>query len=1492
MASRRNVDICITCVTDKPPKLPLREELVSLGVEVIYDAAGVGVNAVRHEAKRNVHNFRSNKKSNVSNFLNRSKCKMSMIKETQRQKEIEIYKNKSGLTYDAYNEMLKKKDSSDSFSSIESLEKKMHDFGQFSTSSSSIIECKREEREAIDSSPTIDLSSQQRDCHSITSPISNFTPSTMSCASTAMAPWSPNLFDSSERTSSISNSDQLLPLSSCNAVQGQKQISIPQEDSNLHFKQASRKDALYFETHETGVDDRWCCFYEVLHIDGRQPSRIKSENRIKPSKSKEYADDVPLLSVKDSSSNQQLIPSSNSHHDTSWMESNWTGLCGTVKDKESGSNTTSSDDTLAASNSIQAEVKDAQNEKVVSSDHSVLDFLSSDRATTLGPLEQANLFFFQNVDDSFEASVTSDSRSGGIIESLSSATDISSIISIPRLDGSNVRDVTSSTDKIHVISHFATFRPIESPKCEGFISKSELFTLLSQPIIGIAVLQERFRKSPTLARVVRTGDRRLALHVSCDRSLPDRFSSKSVTVIRKTLDLLIGDIVQWRSVIDTVLRVNTDACKVCDKNGDLPLHICARRLIEWEGEWHTRLLGGPSLVPLESKMILMLHREMKDTIESLIEPIIESRGLSRRGGSVGRILPLHIACIFEASHLTVKSLLEVYPEAASIPCNLDGLLTLIPTRSFALELFERQRSVSMANSKSSLEESKAELESNMISDILFAYNPNVPSCRFDNKRLHQLEIIIKKGACQLQEDKLILESAQMESTARAAWLWLWNCGHDNSTPCYMKLFENIKNDLNKEEFKLLMSEVDYVEKEDSSAVMTSSSRIAEQNAARSKSSKEDVEGEKSISSSVFNEHLTPSQSNLLYGGEALLASSLIKSQQISVLFCSLLRKVFNVRERTHPSGFIILPYKLVSGVDGSLKLDNPSSAPLALKFARYLVEMTQPKFLTHQLEKKAIQHGALKLSADRMEAWALEEEKHRNIQREFSCIYKAGPAYLYLIDEKDSVPIVKGTRGERYYPIRLENASEAVRRMLPLMLMGMVHMRGHKSLSTLARALMEGGSSMPLEWYLTARHILEHICDDDADNDSMFSGTISCEEDLKRFINESCDSASSHRRTTTEDGYEWVVEMSMLKLILERSDIRRSYAGLLKGTTKQGDVIWTRDLDFIKKLDLDSKFTANNVPNPTIGSLTSLDSQDLSEVLCRNESQQDNVIKSIDSEKFNPAVLNEVNSYHKQLVSNNAGLRPMAYSQPYKTKHHKTLPSDHELSPKSIINSISQGLRDIDDASKTSFSMESNDSSSVSNFSDAVVTQEAQLEHAWSLLSQSAKSELARSLQKTHGSTSKNGSNSNHIDTMEDVESQTSCHAVSPKTTSLRYQLGRQETQLEHIRQKLYLLENASEDQLSLCGEKILNDLSDQICIYDEISARTPHQDDYISDVEISNEENKTKKLLMRICVLEERLLSREIDLEQVKLDLHKFELDVVGQIEEWNHTAIILEVE
>ena len=68
MTNPHNVDICVTCVSEKPPQLPLREELPSLGIEVIYNARGVGAKASKLEQKKKLQEFESEKKRSKGKF--------------------------------------------------------------------------------------------------------------------------------------------------------------------------------------------------------------------------------------------------------------------------------------------------------------------------------------------------------------------------------------------------------------------------------------------------------------------------------------------------------------------------------------------------------------------------------------------------------------------------------------------------------------------------------------------------------------------------------------------------------------------------------------------------------------------------------------------------------------------------------------------------------------------------------------------------------------------------------------------------------------------------------------------------------------------------------------------------------------------------------------------------------------------------------------------------------------------------------------------------------------------------------------------------------------------------------------------------------------------------------------------------------------------------------------------------------------------------------
>lgn len=109
MTNPHNVDICVTCVSEKPPQLPLREELPSLGIEVVYNAQGVGAKASRKEQRKKLKEYRKEKeqkKKNPKGFRalfgrNKQKCEQEEI----RRKEEEL-RTPHALSYNKYNKVL------------------------------------------------------------------------------------------------------------------------------------------------------------------------------------------------------------------------------------------------------------------------------------------------------------------------------------------------------------------------------------------------------------------------------------------------------------------------------------------------------------------------------------------------------------------------------------------------------------------------------------------------------------------------------------------------------------------------------------------------------------------------------------------------------------------------------------------------------------------------------------------------------------------------------------------------------------------------------------------------------------------------------------------------------------------------------------------------------------------------------------------------------------------------------------------------------------------------------------------------------------------------------------------------------------------------------------------------------------------------------------------------------------------------------------------
>ncbi|KAI2503474.1 hypothetical protein MHU86_10943 [Fragilaria crotonensis] len=1492
MVFSNDVDICVTCVADKPPKLPLREELVSLGVEVIYKAAGVGVDAVRRESKRQVREYREQ--------IQRSKSVPQLSPENdetpeqeiqsrmrQRMIEREIYKNRSSLTYEAYSRRLNRQNSSDS-DSLDSLNS-VPKIGTHSrvpeSGNDTQVGVATEEREGAGSPVTehqdwrVQENAQQEvedeKCvdacmapalsPSKSEILSNKPPNSPQTAATSPTPSHTSfgfgsngddmvspLNDDDSVGSTIGKDDGKVLVSGTGIrwwYQQQDDIPEPRTPQEARAEEADTHGSpplisiLYSEERNDtpsgpatsepctnrGTMGSSCCShtYKTLcgcgaHKELRGGTGVDSAG----DPIVECTGSVPVLQEPSST------PVSAADADKAWLVCNFAEVCGSLSQVQN--------DEPANSKTSESATVMSDGTDVISNRRVDIDLVISDRSSSTdesgvpqSPTDEGN--HVENEGTDMGSSCSSNSSAESDAEASTTSSDLSQIITMPEY---SCLSATNKGGEANVIN--------------GRRSMRRLFTSLSQAVVSIADIQKQFAESPALARAMTTYDGRLALHVACERNLPDRFSDRSVTLIKKTLDMLIIDIIDWRSIVSAVMAYNEEACMNVDRKGDLPVHIAARRLIEWEGQWRTRFAGIGAMDEDDADKIDVMYREMSRCVEILLDPILSSNDLCQEGGSVGRILPLHIACIFTLSSDKAKALLHTYPRAAGVPCILTELLTLIEDNAFPIELLERERTLGTLV-KSNLRRSDVEADEPTFSDHLLAFYPSVQPFCSDPHRLARLEYMVKTAARQLRKSKTIDDSSAIDPAAKSAWVWLCTSGGEGETGSCATNVAELVNSLEIEEVELLANL-----ETDSGTIMSIASHecttiLKSRLTMGSGMSDVFAANDKADPGTICVQPSSSPPDSTLTGLTNKQINRKSEAQPSTKVFGSMLKVVFNVREISHPSSFIILPYKLVIGANGSLTLEDPAAASMALKFAKYLLEMTHPSFLAHQLEKKAIQHAAYKVPAHQMEQWTLTEEKHRNIQREFIDVYRAGPGYMYLLDEKDSTPIITGEKGEVYYPVRIEDPVETVRRMMSLMLMGMIHMRGRKSVSTLAKTIMESGLSAPDAWVATAETILELLSNDIDENDTVLSEAMSCRDDLEHFVNAAKRNNSQRRSNTTDDGYEWVVELTLLKIILERSDIRRSFAGLAPISMPTGSIVWTKS-----KIELLShaKQCSRSFDSDSRADTESSLSDDL-QCLLENSSPGENACLAFEAIDGAEAV-------------GGAELRET-------TCPEIPLRSTSVCSVESL-----QSLRSIE-----SDALEPSDSH------DTFASQDIQSDGARNSLVLSDTGELDLILHDSpvqatqpppsydisvalswHSSTDSKGSN-------ESVSS--SACAARHASRNWRYQLEMQEAQLEHIRDKLAALDVSDEDQLSLRGEALIDDLSQHLNRYDLTAATACYDNGETNDLDVTDGKETTKMLLTRLCLLEERLLSREIELEQIKLELHNFEIETISQSKQWH---------
>jgi hypothetical protein len=675
--------------------------------------------------------------------------------------------------------------------------------------------------------------------------------------------------------------------------------------------------------------------------------------------------------------------------------------------------------------------------------------------------------------------------------------------------------------------------------------------------------EETLKRNPDLATGRLPEIDSYALHAACMRKFPERFGSEQKCRVKD----LVDDIMLHQKLVGALVAANPYACMRIDRNGDLPAHIMARQLMEWEARWYQKVYekAKSDNEDENGSGITKLYQTMSECINTLLEPVPQNPSLCLQPGSIGRLLPLHIAAIFTVSYTTLLSLLKAYPDAASIKCDLTSIRTFIPDRAVPLELHDRLSTdfpkweIQQVDSDASedvtqdiLDKTYGTKKGMRRSDLMFAFYPELLPYRKDEARLLRWE---KRITHELMENE---QTGNFSLSMASKILWVWMCEFENPEDIsdhYAGNIQRIIDSLPMKAVRYLASInnndnrpiIDTVTSKSSDVIYERLKKIAET----------DIPVPVGSLNTGFN---STERSFILRKLDEDMASQFCLQGRGSV--GPLCRKLFNIAETAFPTSFVLLPYKLIKDEHGRLGLDSAKAAKIAMKFADSLLKLTSPTTIIHVLDRKSVRFGGQGLVSEENFDWWSLQPKQKELLSRFLNIYGKGPAYFYFIDEYTGVPIVNDDGAT--YPLEIHEAEDVVRKVFPLMLTGMILMRGEKAITILANVLLDKNVSfVKTHWIDTAKDLVAYLFSPQIEWTKTASHELFPTRDkLLSFICEGPSKKQVNSDTHDALSSEWVVESSLMKMIVEMHDTHHNYAGLC--ARRSGfQVMWTLEPEFL-----------------------------------------------------------------------------------------------------------------------------------------------------------------------------------------------------------------------------------------------------------------------------------------------------------------------------------------
>jgi hypothetical protein len=664
------------------------------------------------------------------------------------------------------------------------------------------------------------------------------------------------------------------------------------------------------------------------------------------------------------------------------------------------------------------------------------------------------------------------------------------------------------------------------------------------------------------------GTKLYPLQAACMIKLPNRFVGARPCLVKD----LVQDISERKQLILAFLQADASCCTNVDSESDLPVHILSRQLMEWEAMWYQKVYERAredgSDKPGGGVGITALYQTMSQTIDILLKPLAAKQELCQQPGSVGYLLPLHIAAIFTVSYETLRSIIERYPAAASQKCNLTGIRTFIPNFSTALELHSRLSTdfpkweiehhsgdeTEIQWTQSTLDRSYGTVGGLRRSDLMFAFNPELTPYRHETQRIRRLETRIRTEIQSVEAERDPARGLSLP--VKLVWEWMCTYKGESADDHYADSVQRIVATLSVQAVKLLAATPTKYGRSIMDSALDVCSKAIEDRLGEIKRTLVPVPMD--ILSSVSRQRCF----FLREWEERTAQEFCLHGRGFVGVLC---RTIFNIHDVSCPTSFVLLPYQLVKDDEGRLGLESAEAAAIAMKFADTLLQLTDPLKVLHFLEKKALRFQGSSLGIEASAEWHRVEAKTRKEVSQLLSLYASGKAYLYFIDEYTGVPIVPNPSEKSAYPLVISDAMDTVRRVLPLMLSGMILMRGEKALSVLANVLLNQNVSMVQEhWISAAKDLLGYLYSPQTEWTPCFLNDLRpLRSRLVDFVEAG---VSPYAPVHSAEGLasEWVVELSLVKMLVEMYDADHSRCGLQPCRAGR-QALWTQEASFLKQ---------------------------------------------------------------------------------------------------------------------------------------------------------------------------------------------------------------------------------------------------------------------------------------------------------------------------------------